>query len=242
MEFGLGTYGLSFVAGSLSTLSPCVLPLIPILLGTAATAHRFGPFALAAGLTLSFTAVGVFVASLGATLGLDPALFRNLAAVLLIAFGMLLLSSQLQERFALAASGVSGAGQGLLSRLTIDGLPGQFVLGLLLGIVWSPCVGPTLGVAVTLASQGQSLAQVALVMALFGLGAGLPLVALGLVSRQAMMRLRGRLLAAGRIGKQALGGLMLVLGAAILTGGDKLFEAWVLQAAPTWLVELTTSI
>lgn len=242
MEFGLSAYGLSFVAGSLSTLSPCVLPLVPILLGTAATAHRLGPFVLAAGLTLSFTAVGVFVASLGASLGLDPALFRNLAAVLLIAFGMLLLSSQLQERFALAASGVSGAGQGVLSRLTLDGLPGQFVLGLLLGIVWSPCVGPTLGVAITLASQGQNLAQVALVMALFGLGAGLPLVALGLVSRQAMMRLRGRLLTAGKIGKQALGGLMLLLGVAILTGGDKLFEAWVLQSAPGWLVELTTSL
>ncbi|MDP2811550.1 MAG: cytochrome c biogenesis CcdA family protein [Rhodocyclaceae bacterium] len=242
MEFGLSAYGLSFVAGGLSTLSPCVLPLVPILLGTAATAHRFGPFALAAGLSLSFTALGVFVASLGASLGLDPALFRDAAAVLLIAFGVLLLSARMQERFALAASGVSGAGQGLLSRLTLDGLPGQFVLGLLLGIIWSPCVGPTLGVAVTLASQGQSLAQVALVMALFGLGAGVPLVALGLVSRQAMMRLRGRLLAAGSIGKQALGGVMLVLGAAILTGGDKLFEAWVLQAAPTWLVELTTSI
>lgn len=242
MEFGLSAYGLSFVAGSLSTLSPCVLPLVPILLGTAATAHRLGPFVLAAGLTLSFTAVGVFVASLGASLGLDPALFRNLAAVLLIAFGMVLLSSQLQERFALAASGVSGAGQGVLSRLTLDGLPGQFVLGLLLGIVWSPCVGPTLGVAITLASQGQNLAQVALVMALFGLGAGLPLVALGLVSRQAMMRLRGRLLTAGKIGKQALGGLMLLLGVAILTGGDKLFEAWVLQSAPGWLVELTTSL
>ncbi len=242
MDFGFSAYGLSFAAGGLSTLSPCVLPLVPILLGTAATAHRFGPLALAAGLTLSFTALGVFVASLGASLGLDPALFRDAAAALLIAFGMLLLSAQLQERFALAASGVSGAGQGLLSRLTLDGLPGQFVLGLLLGIVWSPCVGPTLGVAVTLASQGQSLAQVALVMALFGLGAGLPLVALGLVSRQAMLRLRGRLLAAGRIGKQALGGAMLVIGAAILTGGDKLFEAWVLQAAPTWLVELTTSI
>lgn len=242
MDFGLSAYGLSFVAGGLSTLSPCVLPLVPILLGTAATAHRFGPFALAAGLILSFTAVGVFVASLGASLGFDPALFRDAAAVLLLAFGILLLSARLQERFALAASGVSGAGQGLLSRLTLDGLPGQFILGLLLGIIWSPCVGPTLGVAVTLASQGQSLAQVTLVMALFGLGAGVPLVAFGLVSRQAMMRLRGRLLAAGRIGKQALGGLMLILGAAILTGGDKLFETWVLQSAPMWLVELTTSI
>lgn len=242
MDFGLGAYGLSFVAGGLSTLSPCVLPLVPILLGAAVAAHRFGPFALAAGLTLSFTVVGVFVASLGALLGLDPVLFRTVAAGLLIAFGVLLLSSQLQERFALAASGVSGAGQGLLARITLDGLPGQFILGLLLGIVWSPCVGPTLGAAVTLASQGQSLAQVTLLMAIFGLGAGLPLVALGLVSRQAMTRVRGRLLAAGKLGKQALGGIMLALGVAIISGGDKLFEAWVLKSAPAWLVQLTTSI
>lgn len=242
MDFGLTAYGLSFVAGGLSTLSPCVLPLVPILLGAAVAAHRFGPYALAAGLTLSFTAVGVFVVSLGAALGFDPTLFRTVAAVLLIAFGLLLLSTRLQERFAVATSGVSGAGQGLLAKLTLDGLPGQFVLGLLLGIVWSPCVGPTLGAAVTLASQGQSLAQVTLLMTLFGLGAGLPLVALGLVSRQAMTRVRSRLLTAEKFGKQALGGIMLVVGVAIITGGDKLFEAWMLQASPQWLLGLTTLI
>lgn len=242
MDFGLTSYGLSFAAGSLSTLSPCVLPLLPILLGTAAAAHRLGPFALAAGLTLSFTAVGVLVASLGAVLGIDQALFRDVAAVILLGFGILLLSARLQERFAVATSGMSGAGHNLLARVTLDGLGGQFALGLLLGIVWSPCVGPTLGAAVTLASQGEGLAQVALIMALFGLGAGLPLMLLGFASREAMLRIRGRLMSAGKRGKQVLGGIMLVLGAAILTGGDKLFEAWALQAAPEWLIGLTTSI
>lgn len=242
MNFGLGTYGLSFAAGGLSTLSPCVLPLVPILLGTAVAAHRWGAFALAAGLALSFTLVGVFVASLGAALGLDASWLRVVAALLLMGFGVLLLSARLQQRFALATSGLSGVGHGLLARLTLNGLWGQFVLGLLLGLVWSPCVGPTLGAAVTLASQGQSLAQVSLLMALFGLGAGLPLVALGLVSGQAMAHLRGRLLAVGKFGKQALGGAMLVLGAAVLTGADKWFEAWALQSAPAWLVTLTTSI
>ncbi|MBI4984493.1 MAG: sulfite exporter TauE/SafE family protein, partial [Rhodocyclales bacterium] len=232
----------SFVAGGLSTLSPCVLPLLPILLGTAVAAHRLGPYALAAGLTLSLTVVGVFVASLGAALGLDPAVFRNLAAVLLLAFGALLLSVRLQERFAGATSGLSGAGHTLLAKVSLDGLPGQFVLGLLLGLVWSPCVGPTLGAAVTLASQGQSLVQATLVMALFGLGAGLPLAALGLLSRQAMLRVRGRLMAVGKLGKQALGGVMLLLGALILSGADKVFEAWALDAAPGWLLQLTTSL
>lgn len=242
MEFGLGTYAISVAAGTLSTLSPCVLPLIPILLGTALAAHRLGPYALAAGLSLSFAVVGILLASIGASLGLDPGVFRNVAAVLLIGFALVLLSSWLQERFAGAASGLSGAGNSLLARISLQGLSGQFVLGLLLGVVWSPCVGPTLGAAITLASQGQDLARVSLVMLLFGLGAGLPLVLIGLLSRQALGRVRGRLLAAGKLGKQVLGGVMLALGVLILTGADKAFEAWVLNVAPDWLVNLTTAL
>lgn len=242
MEFGLGSYGLALAAGGLSTLSPCVLPLLPILLATAVAAHRLGPYALAGGLALSFTVVGVLVASLGAALGLDQGVFRLVAASLLIAFGVVLLSARLQERFAVATSGLSGAGNSLLARVSLDGFSGQFILGLLLGVVWSPCVGPTLGAAVTLASQGRDLGQVTLLMALFGIGAGIPLIALGLVSRGAMAKVRGKLLAAGKFGKQALGGVMLLLGILILSGADKLFEAWVLQAAPEWLARLTTSI
>ncbi len=242
MEFGIGTYGISFAAGSLSVLSPCVLPLVPILIGTAASVHRRGPLSLAAGLTLSFAVLGVFLAGAGASLGLDQAVFRNIAALMLLGFGVLLLSTGLQERFAVAASGVSSAGQDLLARLTLDGLSGQFVLGLLLGVVWSPCVGPTLGATITLASQGQQLTEVTLVMALFGLGAGLPLVILGSLSREAMLRVRGRLLAAGHQGKRVLGAVMLLLAVFILTGLDKQFETWVLDAAPAWLTQIGTSL
>lgn len=240
MEFGIGTYLLGYVAGVLSTLSPCVLPLLPILIGTAATAHRRGPLALAAGLTLSFAVLGVLFAGAGA--GLDQSIFRNVAAVMLLGFGVLLLSTGLQERFAVAASGASSAGQGLLARMTLDGLSGQFVLGLLLGVVWSPCVGPTLGATITLASQGQQLTQVMLVMALFGLGAGLPLVILGSLSRETMLRLRGRLLAAGQQGKKVFGAALLLLGIFILSGLDKQFETWVLDFAPAWLTQIGTSL
>lgn len=242
MDFSAASYGLAFAAGSLSTLSPCVLPLVPILLGTAVVAHRLGPLALAAGLALSFAVVGVIIASFGVALGLDQSVLREGGALLLIAFGVLLLSGRLQERFAGAAAGISGAGNNLLGRLTLDGLSGQFALGLLLGLVWSPCVGPTLGAAVTLASQGRDLPQITLMMLTFGIGAATPLVVLGLLSRQAMARVRGRLLAAGKAGKAVLGAVMLVLGMAILFGLDKLFEAWVLTHAPAWLVALTTSL
>lgn len=242
MDFGIGVYGIAFAAGGLSTLSPCVLPLVPILIGSALAAHRLGAWALAAGLALSFTFVGAMLASLGASIGLEPDALRAVAAVLLLGFGALLLSTLLQDRFALATSGLSSAGQRMLSGISADGLSGQFVLGLLLGVVWSPCVGPTLGAAATLASQGEQLSQVAVVMALFGLGAGLPLVALGALSRQVTVRLRGRLLAAGRSGKKVLGGVMLMLGAFILTGADRRIEAWMLDVAPDWLTRLGTQL
>jgi cytochrome c biogenesis protein CcdA len=240
MTPGLATYALSFAAGGLSTLSPCVLPLVPILVGSAATAHRMGPWALAAGLGLSFAAMGVALASLGGAFGLDPDVVRITGAGLLIAIGVLLASPRLHARFALATAGVSGTGQGLLAQFSLNGLSGQFLLGLLLGLVWTPCVGPTLGAAVTLASQGEQLAQVALVMALFGLGAGLPLAGLGLLSREAMIAWRGKLAAAGRHGKVALGALLAALGVAVLLGLDKRIEAWALDAAPAWLTRIGT--
>jgi cytochrome c-type biogenesis protein len=120
------------------------------------------------------------------------------------------------------------------------GLKGQFALGLLLGAVWSPCVGPTLGAASVLAAQGKDLGQVALVMLVFGLGAALPLLLIGMLSRAAMLRWRNRLMEAGKGGKMLLGGLLVAVGLFIVTGLDKRLETIIVQASPAWLTELTT--
>ena len=240
MDFGPGTFALGYLAGVLSTLSPCVLPLLPILIASALAQHRFGPLALAAGLTLSFALVGVSIATLGASIGLDQGLLRKAAALLLIGFGVLLLVPALQTRFALATAGVGAAGDGLLARLSGSGWGGQFMVGLVLGLVWSPCVGPTLGAASTLASQGRDLGQIALLMLLFGLGAGTPLLLIGTLSREAMARTRGRFMAAGQRGKWLLGAALVLMGGFILSGWDKGFEAWVLDRSPQWLTDLTT--
>ena len=240
MEFGVGTYGLSVVAGVLSTLSPCVLPLLPILIATALAQHRFGPLALAAGLTVSFALVGTFIATLGASIGLDADGLRRAAAVLLLLFGAVLVVPRLQAVFAAATARLSATGDGLLARLTGVGWLGQFAVGLVLGLVWSPCVGPTLGAASTLAAQGSHLGQIALLMLLFGLGAGTPLLLVGTLSREALSRTRGTLLAVGQRGRWVLGALLLVVGVSILSGRDKLVEAWVVDHSPAWLTELTT--
>jgi cytochrome c-type biogenesis protein len=240
MDFGIGTYGIALVAGLLTTLSPCVLPLIPLLMGSALSAHRLGPCALAVGVALSFTVAGVLLASVGASLGLDGETFRQTAALLMIVFGVILLASRLQALFVRATVGLSNSGHALLARFTLDGLGGQFALGLLLGIVWSPCVGPTLGAATTLASQGRNLAQISLLMAVFGVGASLPMLLIGSLSRAVLLRIRGSLKTAGERGKQVLGLALLLLGALILSHADHRLEAWLLDHLPAWLTALTT--
>jgi len=236
----VATLGLALLAGMLSVLSPCVLPLLPIVLGTAASAHRLGPLALAAGLTISFTAIGLFVATIGFAAGLDTGVFRTISAILLIGVGLVLLVPKLQEQFALAAAPVSNWAGSYTDNFTPGGLAGQFGLGLLLGAVWSPCVGPTLGAASVLAAKGEDLGQVALTMLAFGIGAALPLMLLGFVSREAMMRWRGRLLETGSLGKTLLGVLLVAVGLLVATNLDKRLETVLVDASPAWLTELTT--
>lgn len=135
MTWSAGSYGIGLLAGMLSTLSPCVLPLLPIVIGGAVAAHRFGAAALASGLALSFVVTGLFVATIGFSIGLDGDAFRLIGAILLLGFGLLLLSGSLQQRFTALATPVADGAQALIGRLNPAGAGGQFLVGLLLGIV-----------------------------------------------------------------------------------------------------------
>lgn len=237
---GLGSLGAALLAGMLTTLSPCVLPLLPLVLGAALARNRFGAAALAAGLVVAFVAIGLFAATVGFSIGLDSDVFRAGFAVLLAALGIVLLSARLQQRLALATSGVARAAHGLIDRLAPDGPGGQFILGLLLGAVWSPCVGPTLGAASLLAAQGRDLGSVAVVMAVFGVGTALPLLLVGLLSRKALRAWRGRVAAASHAGRIVLGAGAVAVATLILSGADRSIEASLVAASPAWLTTLTT--
>ena len=207
------------------------------MLGTAASKGRYGPILLAAGLVLSFVVIGMFVSLVGFSIGLDGKFFRLIAAVMLIAIGLLLAVPYLQRQFAVASGPV---GNWVDQRFGGGEAGGQFGIGLLLGAVWSPCVGPTLGAASLLAAQGQNLAQVAITMMSFGLGVAVPLVIIGMMSRELLMRWRGRMLSSGLVVRSVLGGLFVFTGVMIITGQDKFLEAALVDASPEWLTTLTT--
>ncbi len=236
----LATIGFAFMAGIVSILSPCVLPILPIVLGGAASEHRRGPLALAAGLALSFTVIGLFVATIGFSIGLDLELFRAFAGFVLLALGLAMLVPAAGARLATAAGPLSDWTQSRFGGFDRTGLSGQFGAGLLLGAVWSPCVGPTLGAASLMAARGENLGQVGLTMLAFGLGAGLPLAALGALSRERLLALRERMLSAGHGAKTALGLVVVAVALLVLTGYDKVIETALVTASPDWLTTLTT--
>lgn len=230
----------ALLAGVLSTLSPCVLPLLPVVLGTAVSQHRMGPAALAAGLAISFVTIGLFVALVGFSIGLDLGVFRTIGGFVLVGIGAVLMVPKLQMRLATAASPVGTWTERRFGGVEGGGLKGQFLVGLLLGAVWSPCVGPTLGAASMMAANGENLGQVAMTMFAFGIGAALPLLVLGALSREALLRWRGRLLGAGKGGKMILGAVLVTVGILVVSGLDKRAEAAIVAASPQWLTNLTT--
>jgi cytochrome c-type biogenesis protein len=238
----VGTLLLSYGAGALSTINPCVLPLLPIILFGVLQQNVWGPVALAAGLSVSFAAFGIFVALIGFGIGIDASVVRMGAAILMVALGAVLLVPAMQARLAFAGAPVATGAQTLIDRLRPAGLGGQFLLGALLGAVWSPCSGPTLGAAIGLAAQSSTALQAALVMIVFGLGAATPILALAYGSRQAILTRRDWLTKLSQVGKPVMGVALLTFGLLVLTGLDKRLETILTNAAPDWLVDLTTRL
>jgi cytochrome c-type biogenesis protein len=230
--------GLAFLAGLVSILLPCVLPLLPVVLSTAVAEHRFGPVALAVGLALSFFALGMFVATIGFSLGLNSEVFRMAGAVLLPLVGTVLLVPLMQARLSLASAPFSNWAEDRFGR-TERGLAGQFGVGLLLGAIWSPCVGPTLGAASVLAAQGRNLVQVSLTMLVFAIGTVLPLILIGFISREALIRWRGKLMTTGAMAKSILGLTLITMGILVLTGQDRTLAATLFDIAPEWMSNIS---
>lgn len=235
-----GTLLLSSLAGALSILSPCVLPLLPMLLLGSLQQHRLGPVALAAGLLLAFTTAGVLLASVGFAIGIGPGALRAVAAATMIGFGGILLVPRLRLAFAGSAAPIANGANDLVGRFSPSGLSGQFLIGTLLGAIWSPCSGPTLGAAIGLATRSGGVGPATAIMAAFGVGAVAPLLGLAYGSRQALMSRRNQLARLEQAAKPVIAVLLIAVGILVWSGLDKALESWLTGIMPLWLVSLTT--
>jgi cytochrome c biogenesis protein CcdA len=231
----------AYIAGLLTLINPCVLPVLPIALASSLSRHPLGPLALAAGMSLAFTTLGVGLASLGPSLGISIDMISQVGAVLMIVFGAVLLVPRLNETFATATAGFSARADLGMNRVNGDSLAGQALGGVLLGAVWSPCIGPTLGGAISLASQGESLAWADGVMLCFSLGISSVMVALAYGAREAIRRRQDSLRRLSSIAKPAMGAVFLTVGLMILFKVHYVLETALLDAMPVWLQDLSVA-
>jgi cytochrome c-type biogenesis protein len=234
----LASVPLAGFAGMLSILSPCVWPLVPVIMSSAAANGRFGPWYLALGLSTAFAVAGTLLVLLLVTLGLDPELFRYVAAAMLVGVAATLLVDRVGNGVSDALSRITGAAQSTRAGGAPRGPLGQFAVGALLGLVWLPCVGPTLGAAIALASLGQDMGRAFVIMFAFGAGTALVLVAAGLMSGQVLARWRPGVLQSAARGKVLMGTTLLLLALLVLSGADKRLEAWSVRWLPDWAVSL----
>ena len=233
---------LAYLAGLLTLINPCVLPVLPIALASALQAHRLGPVALAAGMAGSFVVLGLGVAAAGRAVGLSEDSVARAGAVLMIGFGLVLLVPRLNAGFALATAGMATRADQRIDGLDRSGLRGQVLGGVLLGAVWSPCVGPTLGGAISLASQSQSLPFAAAVMAAFAAGVATIILALAYGARAALARRRAAMRSFAARARPLMGVVFVTIGVVLLTGALRPVEIWLLDVLPIWLQDLSVSI
>lgn len=229
----------AYLAGLLTLINPCVLPILPIVLASALQVSKAGPLALAAGLSLSFVSLGVCIAAFGRALGIDADMVALAGAVLMVAFGVKMLVPAAADRFALATGGVGRAADAQLDEIDRSGLKGQFLGGLLLGAVWVPCVGPTLGGAIALASTGESLGWVTLIMMFFAAGVSTIVLGLGFGAQSAIAARRDWLRSVASRARPAMAVLFIATGLALAFGLHKYAEIWALNTLPIWLQDLS---
>jgi cytochrome c biogenesis protein CcdA len=232
--------GLAWVAGSLTTLNPCVFPLLPVVLGGALQANRYAPVAMGAGMVLMFALLGLIVGVAGDALGIDTDLIRVAGAWLLISFGLVMLIPALNERFTRLISPVASGAYSATTRFDSSSLTGAFATGSLLGMVWSPCSGPMLASALAMVATEGGAARGTFILGMFGFGAASVLVAVAYASRAGFGKMRGWVLAHMETVKKGFGLFVLFIGLAILSGGDKWLEAELVNVLPEAWINLTT--
>lgn len=234
-----GHLSLAFVAGILTTLSPCVLPVLPFVTASSVAKNKFGPIAMACGLLITFVLVTLAVSRTGEFLGVDPRSIRRISGAFLAMGGVLFLSARLSEGLASSLSQITGRAATLSQQKFGGPLVTEFIAGILLGIVWTPCSGPSLGVALGLATQAEGVRPATVILTFFGVGAVLPLILFAYGARKVLGKLRDH---AGVIGsfKKLFGILMVLFGLLILLDWDRIAERLLTSSLPDFWVEFIT--
>ncbi len=210
--------GLAFLEGLALIVSPCILPVLPLVLATSVDGGRRRPYGIIIGFVLAFSLFAMAARELVSLLGLNLDIVKDASLVLLALFGLVLLSEKLSEKFSALTQGAANLGNDLASTRG-EGLLSGIVIGALIGLVWTPCAGPILAaVLVQVIRQETDLAGNLIILS-FGIGAGIPMLLIALTGRKLMGKL-GFFVRHAEAVRKGFGALILAAVAYIASGAN----------------------
>ncbi|HWM13250.1 MAG TPA: cytochrome c biogenesis protein DipZ [Gaiellaceae bacterium] len=203
--------GVAFVAGVVTAVSPCVLPVLPIVLAGGASGSPRRPYAIVAGLVASFTVFTLSAAALLSALGLPDDLLRTVAIAVVVVVGLSLVWPRLGD--------LLGRPFHALARRRPGDAGGGFLLGVSLGLLFTPCAGPVIGAVATVAATQSVTVEAVLITLAYGLGAGVVLLGVTIAARRGMSLRSVRVHAP--LVRRALGAAILGVAVLMVLGVDK---------------------
>ncbi|NJD52646.1 MAG: cytochrome c biogenesis protein CcdA [Candidatus Methanoperedens sp.] len=226
-----------FLAGVVTIMKPCCLPLVPVIF-SGSGGHRLRPLAIVSGLTISFTTMGVLVSAFGATFGAYTDYLRNIAILFIITMGFVLFDEDVNMEFMKISGSITQGLRGIglfksfSSRMPEGSLVGGFFLGMSLGVLWIPCVGPILGAVLALVASVGNTTYGASMLFVYSVGMSLPMLSIAyygkkLTNRYKWFSRNGELL------KKLSGLVLIVIGVMLLFGIDKLMIKFLSPYFPT---------
>lgn len=225
----------AFLAGIVTILSPCILPVLPIVLSGSVGEGRRRPLGIVLGFVASFTFFTLFLTSIVRATGLGSDVFRTIAVVLIFVFGLTLLVPQFQNVSERLFSKLAGF---VPTKQRKTGFIGGFIVGTSLGLVWTPCVGPILASVISLALTGSVSTDAILITLLYSAGTAVSMLLILVGGRNLFIRAPWLLSHTATI-QRFFGIVMISTALLIYFGIDRRFQAFVVEKFPWYGANLT---
>jgi cytochrome c biogenesis protein CcdA len=229
----------AFLAGIVTILSPCILPLLPILLAGSTGDGKLRPWGIVLGFLVSFSFFTMTLSAIVVFFQVPGDILRWIAGAFIIAFGLIMVIPALKEKFLIWASRFMPASTQNNPTQRQKGFWPGFFLGITLGLVWTPCAGPIMASVVTFAATQTLLWESAVLTLVYSLGTSIPMLLILLGGKAVIDKLDFLKRNSQKV-QQIFGVLMLLTGVAVFAGWDRTVQTAILDAFPGYEQGLTS--